>query len=68
MPSDLPPLDFKEDVEKYEAFEEKKEVSFPKCNHSKAKIVDGRLRCTCGASWIDKLSNLLKLQELLSRQ
>jgi hypothetical protein len=68
MPSSLPPLDFKEDIEKYEAFEEKKEIAFPKCNHSKAKIVDGKLKCHCGAGWTDTLPNLLKLQELLSRQ
>lgn len=68
MPSDikLPPLDFREDVNKYEAFSESKEVEFTKCPHKETKIVDGTLKCKCGAGWSDSVLNLLELQRLLS--
>ena len=62
MPSDLPPLDFTEEIEKYEAKEERKEVAFPKCNHSKAVIKEGRLHCRCGVSYYGTLDQLLELQ------
>jgi hypothetical protein len=66
MSSNLAPLDLTEEVEKYEAFEEKREVAFVKCPHKHTKIVNGRLKCSCGAGWTDSLDNLLKLQKLLT--
>lgn len=51
MESDkLPPIDFKED-EPYQPRSETTEVNFKKCDHKKAKIVHGELRCSCGAGW-----------------
>lgn len=56
------PLDFKEDKDKYEAFEEKKELSSTKCLHTSVKHKNGALTCTCGASWSGpKLDTLYKL-------
>jgi len=63
MDSNLPPLDFKEDIEKYDAKFQSKEVSFKKCPHTQTELKEGTLRCICGASWSG--TNLHKLQELL---
>lgn len=70
MPSDikLPPLDFREDVNKYEAFSESKEVEFTKCPHKETKIVDGTLKCKCGCGWSGVTRDLLLLQKLLSER
>jgi len=65
MESNLPPLDFSQEVEEYEAYSESKEVKFIKCPHKNTKIVDGKLSCTCGAAWSDNTSNLVLLQKLL---
>jgi hypothetical protein len=43
--------DIKEDHEKFETHLESHEVSTDRCKHKDAKIVDGVLRCTCGAAW-----------------
>lgn len=64
----LPPLNFSEDVEKYEAFHETKEVAFPVCKHKDTKIKEGRLRCSCGCAWSAPIDKLIELQNLLSRQ
>lgn len=61
----LPPLDFREDVKKYEAFSEEKEVVFSKCPHKQTKIFNGTLKCKCGAGWSGPITQLLELQRLL---
>lgn len=62
--TELPPISFEEDIKKYEAYEEKTETKSTKCPHTSVKIVNGQLRCACGASWggarIDKLYTALK--------
>jgi len=64
MSKKLKPIKTEEEVEKYEAFSEKKTISFGNCNHKKAKIKGSELRCVCGAVWtgprIGKLLKLLK--------
>lgn len=60
----LPPIDFQEDIEKFEAFQETTKVKFKGCKHKNTKIVDGELRCQCGAAWI---GNIEKLKEILDR-
>lgn len=40
-----------EDVEKYEARAESKEISFKKCNHKSLVKTPGMIRCKCGAAW-----------------
>lgn len=60
--SKLPPLDLEDEVEKFEAFSETTDVKFKRCKHTNAKIIDGELRCPCGAAWV---GNLEKLQRLL---
>lgn len=55
----LPPPNFKEDIEKYEAFSESKEVSFQKCSHKNIKFNKGELRCPCGVGFTGP-----RLQEL----
>jgi len=49
--SKLPPLDFTEEVEAFEAKSETKELDFKKCSHKNAKIEGDILKCDCGASW-----------------
>lgn len=47
MSSNLPPIpDEAFDGEKFST-----QVSFPKCNHAKAKFINSELRCPCGAAW-----------------
>lgn len=48
--------DFKKEAEeehkKFDAFQEVRTISKDKCNHKgKVKMVDGILRCQCGAAW-----------------
>lgn len=62
----LPPLDLKEEVEKYEAFTEKKELNFTKCDHKEVKFVGDGLRCVCGAGWQGERLN--ELFELLTKK
>lgn len=50
MPSDLPPLPKNLDHE-YDAFVDEVTLEFPKCDHKKATIQNGKLRCVCGAEW-----------------
>ncbi len=57
--SKLPPLDLTEDVTKFEALSEKKEIKFVKCPHKKVKFVDGKLVCPCGAVWTGNRLNEL---------
>jgi len=35
----------------YKAINEYKTVEFKRCKHKDAKVVDGQLRCKCGAAW-----------------
>ncbi len=51
--ANLPPLNHKEDVERYEAYEEKKNVDFKGCKHKEVSFFQDKheLRCVCGASW-----------------
>lgn len=58
----LPPLDFKEEVEKYEALSERKEVFFKKCPHKQTKLTDNGLRCACGVSWYGPRQQMAQLQ------
>lgn len=55
-------IDLKEEREKYNAYEEEAKVQMKKCDHSKSTVINGELRCTCGASWsgarIDELYKL----------
>ena len=53
-------VEIDEEVKTYDAHAEQAQVEFPKCNHKKAKVVDGSLRCPCGAAWSGpRLSELL---------
>jgi hypothetical protein len=51
MKSKLLPLDLKEEIEKYEAKGEKKEINFGKCKHKDATVKNGMLVCPCGSCW-----------------
>lgn len=60
--SKLPPLNLKEDVEKFEALSEKTEIAFQRCKHKQAEYDKdrGEVRCPCGASWTGaRLNELL---------
>lgn len=69
MPSgnNLPPIwdneNLKEDVDRFEALQETKEIKFKKCKHKNIRYCDGGIRCTCGAGWFG--SNVDKLWKLL---
>lgn len=57
--SELPPIDLKEDIGRYEAFNEQKEIKFDNCKHKDVKHVGNQLLCGCGASWSgERLSEL----------
>jgi len=44
--------DIDKEVKKYKAFSERTELPSTKCDHKgKVKIIDGELRCSCGAGW-----------------
>jgi len=64
--SKLPPLDFTDDVTRYEARQEKEDINFNKCNHSNVKFQRGMLICPCGASWDGPRLN--ELFDLLTRK
>lgn len=64
MPSDkLPPIDFTEDITKYEAKAITADTNKPRCNHKQIKWVNGQLVCTCGVAYsgarLDELYKLL---------
>lgn len=47
---------FKDEIAKehknYDTHQEEKRIPYGKCNHiGKVKIIDGELRCSCGAGW-----------------
>lgn len=52
-----------EDVVKYDAVSETREVFGNKCKHKDIKYLNGELRCKCGAAWsgprLDELYKLL---------
>lgn len=66
-PMNLPPLDFTEEIELYEAKHETKEISFPKCPHKNVTLENGRLTCKCGAGWDGPVTQLAELHRLLTR-
>jgi hypothetical protein len=54
----------KEEHEKFETHLENRDISQDRCNHKgKVKMVNGMLRCSCGAGWqgpgLDTLFDLL---------
>lgn len=53
MAKNLPPLDLKEDIEKYQAFHEEKEVVFQGCKHTGITFDKEKhqLRCVCGVAF-----------------
>lgn len=64
MSNKLPPLDLKEDNEKYQAFNEKTEIKFNKCKHDPQLISGNEIKCKkCGNGWTG--DNILKLFSLL---
>ena len=65
MESKLPPIDFSEDIERYEAKEEKVTLKESRCPHTQTTIKGNTLTCVCGASW--QGVNIHKLKELLDK-
>ena len=67
---ELPDIDFKEDKEKYQAFEVVTDLSFKGCKHKEVELNDTRteLKCKCGASWtgpqLGELKRLLTLDKI----
>lgn len=62
MAYNLPPLDTTEDVEKYDALAESKEIDHNVCKHVNARMVGQELRCPCGAGWTGpRLHELLQI-------
>ena len=66
MASKLPPLDFTEEIEEFEAKHESKEIRFPSCPHKEVSIENGSLKCKCGNAWYGSATQLTKLKELLT--
>ena len=65
---ELPDIDFKEDKEKYQAFEVVTDLSFKGCKHKDVELNDTRteLKCKCGAGFFGP--RLQELQVLLTSQ
>lgn len=68
MPSNLKPIDFKEDVENYDAFHETKQIEFSQCNHRDSWIENGEVKCKCGAHWSAPSNVLNRLLKALKDQ
>lgn len=51
MTEKLPPINFKEDIEKYEARQEVLELSSQRCMHREVRVEGTQLVCKCGAAW-----------------
>lgn len=66
MDSKLPPLDFSEEIEQYDAKFEKKEIVFPKCPHKDVRIENGWLKCKCGCGWQGTATQLAELFKTLT--
>ena len=64
IPSKLGALDLRSEVKEYEAHHESAEIELGSCPHRSVQIVDGELKCACGAAWAGP--GLAKLQKLLS--
>lgn len=47
MASNLPPIP----DESFDGEKQKTEVRFERCKHEKSTIINGELRCPCGAAW-----------------
>lgn len=62
--ANLPPIDLSEEVKKFDAFEEKKEVQFQGCKHKQTLLENQQLKCqSCPAVWTG--TRLHELQKLL---
>lgn len=67
--ANLPPIDIKEDIKKYEAHSETTELSFKGCTHKQAQYnrEKGEIRCICGSAWsgerLHELAKALKLDK-----
>lgn len=61
MKSKLKPIDFNEDIKRYDAKQEARDVKMPKCRHKELTYDATRAeaRCKCGAAWTG-----IRLQEL----
>ena len=66
MAKKLKPLKFDEEVKKYEAVSEQKEVKFDRCDHKDATVDRDRIVCSCGAVWTG--SRLNELFDLLTKR
>lgn len=64
--SKLPPLDLKEEADKFKALYETKEIKFDRCKHKNVKFQNGMLVCPCGASWSGP--RLQELFDLLAKK
>lgn len=62
MTQKLPPLP----PEAFDGVKEKTELTFTKCPHKKVSVVNGELRCACGAAWSGP--NIAELYKLLRSQ
>ena len=50
------------EIRDYKAKSEEKPIEFRKCRHKNAKVINGQLRCSCGAAWRGpRLIDLLNL-------
>lgn len=60
----LPPIDFKEEVDNFKAYQENTDVKLNKCSHENIKVENGEIRCACGSAWsgpgIERLYQAMK--------
>lgn len=67
MASKLPPLNFQEEIEQYDAKHETKEITFPQCPHKDVRLENGFLKCKCGVGWDGPASQLAEIYRLLTQ-
>ena len=62
MKSKIDPIDTSEEIEKYKAHSESRELDSKRCKHERAEYKDGEVRCVCGAAWSgERIHELLKV-------
>lgn len=71
MLSKLPDLNFDEEIEKYNAYASKQELTFKRCNHSQLSYdqTKAELRCSCGVAFSGpRLSELAKTLDKINKK
>jgi len=59
--------DLDKEIEEFDSYQEKTKLEFEKCKHKNVTIVNGELRCKCGAAWMGNARQLQEFYDLLTK-